>query len=521
MAKISKRGATAQRRVRPKSFTPDIAGDVALTPAQVALPDNETRLSILFANLPGMAYSCQNDPNWTMIIISEGCKALTGYTKTELLQNRAVAYGDLIHPDDRNSLWEKCQSSLHAHEACSNEYRIIAKSGEVLWVWERAQGVYAADGTLLGIEGFVQDITERKQSEATISKMAQRLAIALEGSQVSVWETDLRTNEVWLDARWATYIGEPEAETRTTSRELLELVHPDDRQSIITAAVQAMTGETASYAIDHRVKSANGEWKWILSRGRVTERDATGRPLRMSGTNTDITERKTSEQRLQDREAELSHFKLTLDQTLDCIFMFRTDDLRFIYVNQGAQQQIGYTETELLGMSPLDIKPNYTPESFRQLTRPLIAGTQNSINFETVHCHKDGHEIPVEIVMQLIRQPGGDCNFVAIVRDISERVMLSQRMTMEHSVTQILAESTTFKAAMQNIVRTICQTLDWTCGAYWKWNETVPALHCAETWHEGSEQVAEFISASIQNPNEAPAWSGAPPGTTTGCGAHG
>jgi len=140
-----------------------------------------------------------------------------------------------------------------------------------------------------------RDSERKRRAQAAVDSAKQRLEIALEGSQISVWESDLRSNEIWLDAGWAVFLGKPRAETRTTAAELLTIVHPDDRQSISNVAVQAMKGEIRGYAVEHRVKSGGGDWKWILSRGRVIERDATGRPLRMSGTNTDITGRKQAE----------------------------------------------------------------------------------------------------------------------------------------------------------------------------------------------------------------------------------
>ena len=176
----------------------------------------------------------------------------------------------------------------------------VRKDGGRFWAHVIATPLRDADGKLRGFSEISHDITERMQAEAAIHQAGQRLQIALEGSQISVWETDLRTNEVWLDAAWAKFLGNPAAETRTTAAELLTLVHPEDRKHIASAAVQTMKGEVFRYAVDHRVKSANGEWRWILSCGQVTERDSTGRPLRMSGTNTDITDRKRAEEVLQD-----------------------------------------------------------------------------------------------------------------------------------------------------------------------------------------------------------------------------
>ena len=97
--------------------------------------------------------------------------------------------------------------------------------------------------------------------------------------------------------------------------------------------------------------------------------------------------------------SELSQFKAVLDQTLDCVFMFDPETLRFFYVNRGAMEQVGYSEDELLQMTPLDIKPELAPASFRAMLEPLIDGSLEMQRFETVHRHKDGHDVPVEVAL--------------------------------------------------------------------------------------------------------------------------
>jgi len=142
----------------------------------------------------------------------------------------------------------------------------------------------------------------------------------------------------------------------------------------------------------------------------------------------DITERKRADQDLRERETALARFKYILDQTLDCVFMFHPNTLRFTYCNHGACEQVGYSQAELFAMTPLDIKPDFTLDRFRAMVQPLIDGTWPSLNFETLHRHKDGHDIPVEIVLQLVRQEEGDPLFVAIVRDITARKRVEEAL---------------------------------------------------------------------------------------------
>ena len=120
-------------------------------------------------------------------------------------------------------------------------------------------------------------------------------------------------------------------------------------------------------------------------------------------------------------EVELSKFKQTLDQTSDCVFMFSPETLQFFYVNQGAIDLMGYSKEELRNMTPLDIKPLFTEQSFREMVKPLLENPGKPITFETQHRHKDNHDIPVEIQLQYVTLDKEHGRFVAVVRDISKR----------------------------------------------------------------------------------------------------
>ncbi len=123
----------------------------------------------------------------------------------------------------------------------------------------------------------------------------------------------------------------------------------------------------------------------------------------------------------QETEADLANFKTTLDNINDCVFMFRPDTLRFFYVNQGAVEQVGYSAEELLTMTPLDIKPEFTEEDFRDMITMLVNKERDSLTFETVHWHKSKGGVPVEVTLQYVVPENGKGRCVALVRDITKR----------------------------------------------------------------------------------------------------
>ena len=143
--------------------------------AQKALVESERRLSTLMNNLPGMAYRCRMDSYWTMEFISQGCTTLTGYTVTDLIDNKKMSFFDLIHPDDRQYVWDTVVKSVDQRGTYTLEYRITTADGSEKWVWERGCAVRSQDGPVEALEGFIHDITERKQAAAEQSKLQDQL----------------------------------------------------------------------------------------------------------------------------------------------------------------------------------------------------------------------------------------------------------------------------------------------------------------------------------------------------------
>jgi len=120
--------------------------------------------------------------------------------------------------------------------------------------------------------------------------------------------------------------------------------------------------------------------------------------------------------------SDLNEFKQTLDQILDCVFMFDPDTLEFNYANRGALLQVGYSYGELFAMTPVDIKPEFDEKTFREMIAPLQNNLQESMTFSTVHRHKDGHLVPVEIFLQYVQPEQRQGIFVSVVRDVSQRL---------------------------------------------------------------------------------------------------
>ncbi|GJL60719.1 MAG: hypothetical protein NPIRA03_35760 [Nitrospirales bacterium] len=140
------------------------------------LQEAQRTLTTLIKNLPGMVYRCENDRDWTMEFVSPSCQDLTGYPPEKLVQSREVSYGrDVMFQEDRERVWQEVQGALNDRKPFQSSYRIRTVEGSVKWVWEQGCGIFSETGEVVGIEGYVVDITQQRALEDQLRK-TERLA---------------------------------------------------------------------------------------------------------------------------------------------------------------------------------------------------------------------------------------------------------------------------------------------------------------------------------------------------------
>jgi len=253
---------------------------------------------------------------------------------------------------------------------------------------------YDASGRFLGYRGVGRDVTDKRRWERALGEAKERLQLALEGSSAALWDTDLRSGEVFLSEAWAEMLGLPRAVTRTTVAELSMIVHPEDLARVARMQLDAMKGSSAGYAEEHRVRTPAGNWIWVLSRGSVVERDpGTGRALRMAGTNLEITWRKRAEQAARDAE---ERYRALVEFAPDGVLVQSSGIIE--YANSTAARLLGASSPrQLMGMKPEQfIHPEHR-ERHRERMRYLEAGPGKTPFEKRRVCRLDGTEIVFEI----------------------------------------------------------------------------------------------------------------------------
>jgi PAS domain S-box-containing protein len=125
-----------------------------------AVRRHESSMTSLIEKLPGMVYRCQNDANRTMEFVSDGCVQLTGYDPEDIIENKRLAFAELIHPEDMEYIRETIQEALQETRPYELVYRINTATGEEKWVLEKGSGIFAATIRLVALEGFIADVTD-------------------------------------------------------------------------------------------------------------------------------------------------------------------------------------------------------------------------------------------------------------------------------------------------------------------------------------------------------------------------
>jgi PAS domain S-box-containing protein len=271
---------------------------------------------------------------------------------------------------------------------------------------------------LLRIVGEVlASALERQQAEASLLRSEERLRLALEAADQGLYDLNVQTGEAEVTPEYATMLGYDPAEFHETNAAWIERLHPEDHEPVAAVYRDYIAGKIPEYRVEFRQRTRSGAWKWILSLGRVVERDAQGQPLRMLGTHTDITERKRMEETLRERE---ERFRLLIQNSSDIITI--VDEKGWQRFDGGPLERIlGYQASELAGTSGFDL---VHPEDRQETIRVFTEGVKQpgAIGSLEYRCrYKDGHWVTLEAVgTNLLLDPHVK-GVVLNIRDISDR----------------------------------------------------------------------------------------------------
>ena len=302
--------------------------------------------------------------------------------------------------------------------------------GSAVFLWTFLS--LAAAATLLAAVFF-----HRYRATVALLASEERLQLAVEGAEDSIWDWDLTTHKIVFNERGTAMLGFEPGELELSWKGWIELVHPDDAAGVRKALKAHLAGKIPMYQTEHRMRDRAGQWRWILARGKVVQRDELGRPLRMSGTNKDITERKQGREALVRSEALI---RAILETAPDGVIIVNSRGIIESF-NVAAERIFGYSAAEILGKSLIRLVPpgDRRSESLLadvlQSKKPRVLGR----NRELLGRRRDGTTFPLELSVGEV-QLRDHRLFTGIVRDVTARKEAEENLKLFRAMVENTGE---------------------------------------------------------------------------------
>jgi len=210
-----------------------------------------------------------------------------------------------IHPKDRPTVRAEWLVAVQGKQEFSREFRLLTCYGKVRWVQMHVKPMPSADGCIVGAVGTVEEISTKKEAEAALRKSEERWQLALTGTNDGLWDWNLKTNNLFLSARYQEILGFLHQNIGTRFEAWVDRIHPDDRKRVTEALGAHFSRKTSLFSVEYRMRCKDESYKWVLMRGRALWED--GYAVRMVGSMTDISAWKQAEEQRADFLAMLTH----------------------------------------------------------------------------------------------------------------------------------------------------------------------------------------------------------------------
>lgn len=341
-----------------------------------------------------------------------------GYTREELLSMNPL---DLLDDKSKIIFQERIKKKLAGEEIDDSvEYAVKTKAGREYYVILRMRFTYK-DGKPEGAVVIAHDVTERRRTEEALRCSKERFDFAMEATRDGLWDWDIQSGSVYYSPGYFTMLGYAADEFEPRVESWLGLVHPDDRENALLANQDCIEGRCENFEVEFRMRTRDGDWKWILGRGRAAARDSLGKAIRLVGTHADITERKQAEQALKESN---QRFRDAIDNFPN-VFVIYDADRRIQFVNSKGLDIMGLLEQDMIGRKDEEIFP---PEMINSYLPALKRAVEIKMpqTIERTRTASMGGQVVIIDIIPLLDESGSIRRILGLSHDITERKRMEE-----------------------------------------------------------------------------------------------
>jgi PAS domain S-box-containing protein len=365
--------------------------------------------------------------NDRLIWINDWCEhtQLTAFSGS----GHEVLWSARIHPEDLPAYKEALTRHLDGHTPPYDvEYRLRNRDDAWVWIQERGRVIERdSAGRASRMVGVCLDADERHCSAHALERSESRLAQAVWGTSVGLWDHDLGIDLVHWWKEWCESVDLDPCEGPGHSPRWESSVHPEDFPPFDEQYRNLIENRSDSYESEYRIRTRSGNWRWIMSRGRATARDHTGRATHLAGVTLDIDARKHVELALRDSEAALRTQAIILETMQEGVVLAALDG-RIEFTNPAFDRIFGRTCAELAGFSLLELFNTRQGQSPAAALEGLVERRGRGGKRDMLLRRRDGSQFAAEILSAQI-ELSGQSRILVVVQDVSERRQLESDIT--------------------------------------------------------------------------------------------
>jgi len=385
-----------------------------------ALKDSEEKMKVIIEGTPHLFFYVQ-DSLGNIKYISPSVEKMTGHTIKEWQKRKDwFITNDEINKNAINATNEHLKGNFSKNPV---QLQIRHAEGNIIYL-EAFEYPIKENDKIIGLQGVAHDITEKIKMENDLKESEERWNFALKGSNDGVWDWNLKTNIVFFSKRWKEMLGYQEDEIKNRLIEWEKRVHPDDKENVFKNLYDHLSGKTEYYIFEYRMINKDGDNIWILDRGKVMSRDHEGKPIRMVGTHTDISETKLVEENLKFSEEK---YRTLFENSMVGIYR-TTPNGQILLANPAMLKMLGYSSmTELASRNLKD--EGYEPSYERNDFIAAVERNDKVIGFESAWKKINGEYAFIKENAQAIRDENGKTLYYdGIVEDITKQVKATEEI---------------------------------------------------------------------------------------------